>query len=185
MAALHDARRPDHQHAAGQPAASPEQRGAGGGAALSAPRLDCGGSGGNRQRHSAQATRKSLRRLRSDLAVLRSDVVGKPSGRAAVNVQRQVGDDEMDVGAHQPDRPSWLCLADGEEFPCAAMRAHVRRAFRNTIDRGIYMGGFYQFAIIELPRPEEAGAIHRRFFEWTREPVASSPPRGTPPGGIF
>lgn len=171
---------------AGPAAASSIRRVAGGdGAVLPAPRLDCGGIGGHRQRHSAHPTRSSLQRLRSALAVLRSDVVGEPSGRAAVNTQREVADDEIDVSAHQPDRPSWLCPSDGEEFPCAAMRAHVLRTIPNSIDRGLYMGGFYQFAMIELPRPEVAGTIHRRFFAWTRETVAPSPPRGTPPGGIF
>jgi hypothetical protein len=84
-----------------------------------------------------------------------------------------------------PDRPSWICPADGEAFPCAAYRAWVLGTFRDALDRSMHMSHWWGFAIIELPKPEVPGAIHQRFFGWIREPAeAPGPVRGRAPGGF-
>lgn len=83
---------------------------------------------------------------------------------------------------HQPDRPAWQCPTCVEPWPCAPYRAYVMTLYRDPIDRGMHMGGFWEFAIIELPKPERPGQIHQRFFGWIKEPVEAAPVRGRPPG---
>lgn len=99
--------------------------------------------------------------------------------------QRQITDEPLDPHLHEPTRPGWLCTSCGIHWPCEPYRNWVLDTFSSSTDRAIHMAGFWQFAIIELPRPDVAGDIHRRFLGWTRQPVEVAPPRGRPPGGIF
>jgi hypothetical protein len=99
--------------------------------------------------------------------------------------RRRIVDEALDVSAHQPSRPGWVCEADGADWPCEPYRDWVIATFPASTDRAIHMAGFWQFAIVELPKPEVAGDIHRRFLGWTKEHVEAGPVRGRPPGGIF
>jgi hypothetical protein len=61
----------------------------------------------------------------------------------------------------------------------------VLATMKDPLNRSMYMGGYFQSAIVELDRTIEPGAIHIRFFGWTRMPTESLPVRGHPPGGVF
>jgi hypothetical protein len=97
---------------------------------------------------------------------------------------RKINGARFDVAAHQPTRPGWQCQTDNEDFPCSALREYVLETFRSEQDRALYMSGYWQFAIVELPKPAKAGAIHRRFFGWIRAAAEPQPVRGRPPGGF-
>lgn len=99
--------------------------------------------------------------------------------------RRRIVDKAPDVSAHQPSRPGWMCEAGCGDWPCEPYRAWVLFEFRASTDRAIHMAGFWQFAVVELPKPEVAGDIHRRFLGWTKERVEAGPVRGHPPGGIY
>jgi hypothetical protein len=93
--------------------------------------------------------------------------------------------DTFDLDAHQPTRPDWGCRTCGDDWPCERFRDYVLATMKDPLIRSMYMGGYFQFAIVELDRTIEPGAIHTRFFAWTRLATELQPARGHPPGGVF
>jgi hypothetical protein len=66
---------------------------------------------------------------------------------------------------HTPLRPSWLCAADGEPWPCDAARQAM--AGEDSISRAIFMALMLHEATGDMPdaTPSE---LYERFVAWTR-----------------
>lgn len=70
---------------------------------------------------------------------------------------------------HVPDRPSWICRADGRPWPCLAARVHLRSHYsRDQVGLSVYMNTRLMTAAVELaeggtPPPD----LFQRFVGWT------------------
>lgn len=76
-------------------------------------------------------------------------------------------DDQADVlndpAVHFAHRPQWTCDADGQDWPCEPLRAHLL-ATMSTQDIGVSMGAYYPDAVREIDVP--ATEVHDRLFGW-------------------
>ena len=78
-------------------------------------------------------------------------------------------------GLHWPHRPFWVCDADGEDWPCTGLRAHLLfTTDRRDID--LVMGSHAPNAGRELGL--EPRQVHVRFFAWHRHEEPRRPPGG-------
>ena len=72
---------------------------------------------------------------------------------------------------HPPSRPSWLCAADGEPWPCDAAREQLASEMAG-VGLAMWMATTMVHAAREDPSipPSE---LFQRFIAWTRPPWAS------------
>lgn len=70
-----------------------------------------------------------------------------------------------DPAAHWPQRPRWICDADGQAWPCEPLRTHLL-ATMSVQEIGLEMGARYNFAIHELDVPP--AQVHRQLLGWIR-----------------
>ena len=69
---------------------------------------------------------------------------------------------------HRAARPSWRCLTDGGEWPCAEARARLAAAFGDRDELSRQMARLQATAADDLTLANPA-SLHRRFVKWTRD----------------
>jgi hypothetical protein len=65
---------------------------------------------------------------------------------------------------HEPARPSWLCLRDGEAWPCHVARAQLTAEHGDAL--AMVLSAQLERAARDMPAAEPA-ALHARFVAWT------------------
>lgn len=68
---------------------------------------------------------------------------------------------------HLPARPTWLCHACGEPWPCLPYRDRLIETM-NSMERGVLMAGHLGAAMADLDVP--ISALSERFLGWVRDP---------------
>ncbi|MEV1288330.1 hypothetical protein [Micromonospora sp. NPDC049679] len=72
---------------------------------------------------------------------------------------------------HAPLRPSWLCTACGEEWPCITRKRQLKELLRCDVQRlRRYMHPYVPIALVELDELDEA-RVHERFVSWCGKPL--------------
>lgn len=71
---------------------------------------------------------------------------------------------------HLPDRPLWICLADGDPWPCAVARVTLAAEYHADKLRDVMIRFLYQ-AIPELRGLDQANRFER-FLKWMPAEVA-------------
>lgn len=80
---------------------------------------------------------------------------------------------------HCPHRPSWLCLVEGEPWPCGAARVELAEAYGpDRAGLAVYLAVLLGFAACEAG-PVLAVELHERFIAWVR---VETPPINHPLG---
>jgi hypothetical protein len=82
--------------------------------------------------------------------------------------------DIQPAAPHTPTRPSWLCGADGSEWPCEEARSALLAEYAN--DRtalGVFLTGLLYDAAWDLKGTpaEDRDALFRRFVRWALLPM--------------
>lgn len=73
---------------------------------------------------------------------------------------------------HAPARPSWVCHACGEIWPCVAARGHLKEAL-SPVRLAMYMWMKLEEAVVEEHfSSTDCAALFDRFIHWTRDPSA-------------
>lgn len=73
---------------------------------------------------------------------------------------------------HAPDRPSWVCLACGEPWPCVAAQGHLKEAL-SPVRLAMHMWSQLEEAASEDQfSSQDCAALFDRFIHWTRHPGA-------------
>jgi hypothetical protein len=68
---------------------------------------------------------------------------------------------------HQPQRPSWRCVACGDEWPCPSRRAELAAEGTGQVELALLMARYFQEAVEDHPIVL-ASALYTRFFGWVR-----------------
>jgi len=72
----------------------------------------------------------------------------------------------MSVSRHQPVRPSWRCLACGDDWPCRRRRTELTlECGRDKVRLALYMAGFFSDALDDSPQASPQD-LYRRFLGW-------------------
>jgi hypothetical protein len=65
-------------------------------------------------------------------------------------------------------RPSWQCLACGEDWPCPPRRSELRAGSpRGRVSLALFMAQYFQEALDDHPHTP-AGDVYARFLGWVR-----------------
>lgn len=75
----------------------------------------------------------------------------------------------VDHDLHRPDRPSWLCAACGQPYPCSPARVELSEQYADDrVGLSVYMGMQLEHAAGEIGATTPPEELFERFILWTR-----------------